>query len=301
MILYRDDDLAADTTVDTTNAVVATYYDNINDAVAMIMIMQILILFLLMIDIGKADSNLQFTPKRDQLLASGEEEEEEEEDKLPNRCLKRIFTRFTILKQFQMEFVTLKSKNCRCSFKGEKTRRLQDACQSHYYKSKAEFTTLVAPLADNDVCPQLVETDGLKINAGKVSLRSEDCRGSTAHVVGCRSKDTLEFLTTCASFKDRMTFQCHGWWEENEKTYLIAGLKNSKTKYCFVYTIDGIVTKLSALYDTCHRGIMPGITGNLTFNITAAGKCEYLLNRAPSQKSLINPFMLLMVACALMR
>lgn len=184
---------------------------------------------------------------------------------------------------------------------GEKARRLQDACQPPYYKSKVEYTTLVAPFADNDVCPQLVETDGLKINAGKVSLRSEDCRGSTAHVVGCRSRDTLEFLTTCATFKDRMTFQCHGWWEENEKTYLIAGLKNSKTKYCFVYTIDGIVTKLSALYDTCHRGIMPGITGNLTFNITAAGKCEYLLNRAPSQKSLINPLMLLMVACALMR
>ncbi|KAG0424728.1 hypothetical protein HPB47_028059 [Ixodes persulcatus] len=67
-------------------------------------------------------------------------------------------------------------------------------------------------------------------------------------------------------------FQCHGGWQENGKNYLITGLKGSKAKFCFVFSEGEKMTQLSGLHDTCRRTVLPGVTGNLTFNISAAAE-----------------------------
>ncbi|XP_023240911.1 uncharacterized protein LOC111639296 isoform X1 [Centruroides sculpturatus] len=158
------------------------------------------------------------------------------------------------------------------------SRRPQDACAPTLPDMSTEFVTLITRSPTARKCPRIVETNGLRVQAGRTSIVKADlCRETTAVVVGCRAHDTLEFLTMCASFKDVQTFHCHGNWEENGRSYLITGLKNSRAKYCFVYSTNDKVTHLSGLHDTCHRTVSPGVTGNLTFNISAAGDCDYLL------------------------
>ncbi|GIX90275.1 uncharacterized protein CEXT_293341 [Caerostris extrusa] len=167
-------------------------------------------------------------------------------------------------------------------------RRPHDACSSPRYDSGGmDYITLVAPSATVfALCPHLVETNGLRIAATKNHIRSDQCQDSAVKVVGCRSHETLEFLSTCETVREHMTFQCQGTWEENGRNYLIAGLKGSKVRYCFVYYSNPKMTQFSGLPDTCRRTIVPGVTGNLTFNITSAGECDNLLNSSPSLKFL---------------
>ncbi|GFX20835.1 uncharacterized protein TNCV_78901 [Trichonephila clavipes] len=155
---------------------------------------------------------------------------------------------------------------------GEFARRPHDACSSPRYDSGGmDYITLVAPSATVfPLCPHLVETDGLRIAANKNHIPSDQCQDSAVKVVGCRSHETLEFLSTCETVREHMTFQCQGTWEENGRNYLIAGLKGSKVRYCFVYYSNPKMTQFSGLPDTCRRTIVPGVTGNLTFNITSA-------------------------------
>ncbi|UYV68913.1 hypothetical protein LAZ67_6001636 [Cordylochernes scorpioides] len=124
----------------------------------------------------------------------------------------------------------------------------------------------------HSVCPPLVGSRGLRVHPGKGALKSEICRDLAATVVGCRGHTTLDFLTLCASSRDLQSFHCHGDWEENGRVYLITGQKSSRSKYCFVYSGNDKHTQVSGLHDTCHRSAVPGISGNLTFNISAAGK-----------------------------
>ncbi|XP_015912397.2 uncharacterized protein [Parasteatoda tepidariorum] len=173
---------------------------------------------------------------------------------------------------------------------GDLARSSQEACHSAFTDtySNQEFVTLVAPSATSSGCPQLVETNGLRIQVGKVvtsSFRPELCRDSAAKVVGCRSSDSIEFLTSCASFSDVQSFHCHGDWEENGRSYLVTGLRNSKNKYCFVYWSNDKTTHLTGIHDTCRRTIEPGITGNFTFNISSAGLCDSLLHNSSTIRS----------------
>lgn len=55
------------------------------------------------------------------------------------------------------------------------------------------------------LCPQLVETDGLRIAASKSHIRSDQCQDSAVKVVGCRSHETLEFLSTCETAREHMS------------------------------------------------------------------------------------------------
>lgn len=181
---------------------------------------------------------------------------------------------------------------------GEFARRPHDACSSPRYDSGGmEFTTLVASSASViSLCPQLVETDGLRIAASRNHIRADQCQDSAVKVVGCRSHETLEFLSTCETAREHMTFQCQGMWEENGRNYLIAGLKGSNARYCFVYSSNPKMTQFSGLPDTCRRTIVPGVTGNLTFNITSAGECDNLVNSSPRLKNTLD---LLLTAAAL--
>ncbi|XP_022254525.1 uncharacterized protein LOC111088502 [Limulus polyphemus] len=129
-------------------------------------------------------------------------------------------------------------------------------------------------------CPALAETNGLRIEPGKLSSLSEKCTKYVTAMVGCRSDSSLELLMTCAMYQDLKRFQCHGTWEEKGRNYLVTGLKESRRKFCFVFSAYSRVTRMSGLHDTCSRNVQPGVTGNLTFNITAAGECHYTLSSA---------------------
>ncbi|XP_076353236.1 uncharacterized protein LOC143248619 isoform X2 [Tachypleus tridentatus] len=161
---------------------------------------------------------------------------------------------------------------------GSFVRRAEDACPPVRVSGPQEYITLVTSTPRTKLCPALAETNGLRVETGRLSSLPDKCTQYSTAVVGCRSDSTLEFLTTCASYRDLKRFQCHGAWEENGRTYLVTGLRESRRKYCFVFSAHSRVTRMSGLHDTCSRSIQPGITGNLTFNITAAGDCDYTLN-----------------------
>lgn len=96
-------------------------------------------------------------------------------------------------------------------------------------------------------------------------------------------------------------FQCHGGWQENGRNYLITGLKGSKAKFCFVFSEADKVTQLSGLHDTCRRTVLPGVTGNLTFNISAAGECDFQPSGAPRPEEATALWSLLALVLALLR
>ncbi|KAG8195918.1 hypothetical protein JTE90_001152 [Oedothorax gibbosus] len=171
---------------------------------------------------------------------------------------------------------------------GDMARSKQEACNSAFsdmYTNK-EFVTLIAHSATPSSCPQLVDTNGIRVQSGKVtSFRPELCRDLNVQMVGCQSNDAIEFLTSCQSITDIQSFHCHGDWEENGKSYLITGMRNSKNKFCFVYWSNDKTTHLSGIHDTCRRSIEPGVTGNFTFHISSAGMCDTLLSHSPKTRS----------------
>lgn len=91
-------------------------------------------------------------------------------------------------------------------------------------------------------------------------------------------------------------FSCHGSWEDNGTNYLIVSPASRKSvgarRYCFIYTqalnngvpegsalgTDNLKkrrdTKLLVSYvtDSCHRNIVPGVTGERAFNLTKNGE-----------------------------
>ncbi|XP_076347420.1 uncharacterized protein LOC143245212 isoform X2 [Tachypleus tridentatus] len=163
---------------------------------------------------------------------------------------------------------------------GKFARRVEDACQPPIHvPGTQEYITLVTSTPDTDHCPALAETNGLRIETGHLP---DKCTKYTTDIVGCRSDYTLEVLTTCASYRDLKRFQCHGTWEEKGRTYIVTGLEESRRKVCFVFSARSRVTLMSGLHGTCSRSVQPGVTGNITFNITAAGDCDYPLNLAAS-------------------
>jgi hypothetical protein len=91
---------------------------------------------------------------------------------------------------------------------------------------------------------------------------------------------------------------CHGSWEDNGTSYLIASPVSRKSvgarRYCFIYTrssgesgmglllhADGnkhggmgsvsAMLRLSSATESCHRNINPGVTGSWAFNLTING------------------------------
>ncbi|KAJ8964779.1 hypothetical protein NQ314_004645, partial [Rhamnusium bicolor] len=88
-------------------------------------------------------------------------------------------------------------------------------------------------------------------------------------------------------------YSCHGSWEENGVSYVIttpvAKKSTDALRYCFIYTLANQVNaaviegnlgkgagppvlRLSGVSESCHRTIIPGVTGNWAFNFTSNGK-----------------------------
>lgn len=115
-------------------------------------------------------------------------------------------------------------------------------------------------------------------------------------VVGCQStnNDIMEFHSSCSSVAT--SYSCHGTWEENGTSYLIASASKStgSKRFCFIYTrellpiangynrLDGkhgplasarrsSVLRLSTVAESCLRDVVPGHNGAWAFNLTVDG------------------------------
>lgn len=120
--------------------------------------------------------------------------------------------------------------------------------------------------------------------------------------VGCNSNELMEFKTACLQ-QPTNAFTCHGSWQDNNTFYVITSPTSRKSadtlRYCFIYTVthqDGgtpstsvagvpqgskpptgggpPILRLSAISESCHRHISPGIDGAWAFNFTSNGKFE---------------------------
>lgn len=209
---------------------------------------------------------------------------------------------------------------------GELSRTARDACVPPAFDPESQdFITLLALSAPfggdgsalSHPCPALALTDGLRAT-GRASWKPDGCRD----VLGCRRHSHLEFRAAGCGGEEQVspaaaatspaaatpralvasrTFQCHGGWQENGRNYLITGLKGSKDKFCFVFSEADKVTQLSGLHDTCRRTVLPGVTGNITFNISAAGDCDFQPSGAPSSSEAVSSIPLLAALLCLWR
>jgi hypothetical protein len=146
---------------------------------------------------------------------------------------------------------------------------------------------------------------------GAPNQPSTDCHSHNyeALAVGCGGSHGIEFRSTCAQqstsgkCEERTgqvnisllaEYSCHGSWEENGISYVIASPVARKStdvlRYCFIYTlsnqpettviegslgkkVEPPVLRLSGVSESCHRNIIPGVTGNWAFNFTSNGTC----------------------------
>lgn len=125
-----------------------------------------------------------------------------------------------------------------------------------------------------------------------------DCSENNYHslVVGCQNNnDIMEFHSTCTNVAT--SYSCHGTWEENGTSYLIASTSKSTgaKRFCFIYTRELLplahgynrangkhgplaearrssILRLSSVAESCLRDVVPGHDGALAFNLTVEGK-----------------------------
>ncbi|XP_017770060.1 PREDICTED: uncharacterized protein LOC108557871 [Nicrophorus vespilloides] len=122
---------------------------------------------------------------------------------------------------------------------------------------------------------------GVKTRIKRVERQdSSDCdnAGFSNLIIGCNSADTMEFRTDCATTDIISTYSCHGRWEENGTNYLIttplSRSSHGARTYCFIYKeFPPDVVAFSTSIENCDRNVLPGITGELVFNVTSIGKC----------------------------
>ncbi|GIY40886.1 hypothetical protein CDAR_378431 [Caerostris darwini] len=183
---------------------------------------------------------------------------------------------------------------------GELARSTQEACYSTFSTTTQDFVTLVARTVPVSGCPQLVETNEIRVQVVKgasSSFKPELCGDHIVKIAGCRSYDSLEFLISCASYTDVKSFACHGSWEEDGRNYLVTGLRNTGYKYCFVYWSKDKTAHLSGVHDTCRRKLEKTFTENVSFNISSTGVCDSFLSHQsasmPSLPTLIISLLLL--------
>ncbi|KFM82503.1 hypothetical protein X975_09395, partial [Stegodyphus mimosarum] len=183
---------------------------------------------------------------------------------------------------------------------GELARSAQESCYSIFSDTgNQEFVTLVARSVTTSGCPQLVETNEIRVQVVKgvsSSFKPELCRDHSVKIAGCRSHDSLDFLISCASYTDVKSFHCHGSWEENGRNYLVTGLRNTGNKYCFVYWSKDKTAHLAGVHDTCKRNSETAITENIVFNISSSGMCDALISAGTLHLSSFFSFSLSLLA-----
>ncbi|CAG9815224.1 unnamed protein product [Phaedon cochleariae] len=183
-----------------------------------------------------------------------------------------------------------------------------EAC-ANFDTSTAPYTTLITTTLHPKKCPQLgrYTVAGISTQAEKRKKRQQpvddknivtnqkpDCVSNDyeALAVGCSGSHEMEFRSTCSP--ESSAYSCHGSWEENGISYVITTPVSRKStdnlRYCFIYTLapetdagvlegslgKGVgppVLRLSGVSESCHRTVVPGVTGNWAFNFTRNGTC----------------------------
>lgn len=92
-------------------------------------------------------------------------------------------------------------------------------------------------------------------------------------LVGCNENSIIEVKPKCKT-DDEELFTCHGHWQENQTTYIIAKHSISQHGVCISYVpMEGNHVQLF-VGDTCHRANMQtGQHRSMPANITSYGKC----------------------------
>uniref|UniRef100_A0A182PQ80 Uncharacterized protein n=1 Tax=Anopheles epiroticus TaxID=199890 RepID=A0A182PQ80_9DIPT len=92
-------------------------------------------------------------------------------------------------------------------------------------------------------------------------------------LVGCNENSIIEVKPKC-KIDDEELFTCHGHWQENQTTYIIAKHSMSQHGVCISYVpMEGSHVQLF-VGDTCHRTYMQsGQHRSMPANITSYGKC----------------------------
>ncbi|VEN51904.1 unnamed protein product, partial [Callosobruchus maculatus] len=206
-----------------------------------------------------------------------------------------------------------------------------EAC-THFNPHTLPYTTLITTTLHPKKCPHLgkysVANPSNNSEKRKRRQQPEDMKSSNkaepeclsqdyeALSVGCNGKQEMEFKSTCSQ-NSVNAYSCHGSWEENGVSYVIATPVSRKStdslRYCFIYTlanqvnpavIEGSMGKssgppilrLSRVSESCHRTVVPGVTGNWAFNFTSNGTCAE--NDSTSSSQLLIPTVLLVLLSA---
>ncbi|XP_053676794.1 uncharacterized protein LOC128726968 [Anopheles nili] len=92
-------------------------------------------------------------------------------------------------------------------------------------------------------------------------------------LVGCGEENIIEVKPKC-KIDDEELYTCHGHWQENQTTYIIAKHFSSQHGVCISYVpTEGSQVQLF-VGDTCHRANMQsGQHRSMPANITSFGKC----------------------------
>ncbi|XP_023019404.1 uncharacterized protein [Leptinotarsa decemlineata] len=182
-----------------------------------------------------------------------------------------------------------------------------EAC-ANFDSTSAPFTTLITTTLHPKKCPHLGRYTVTSISPqaekrkrrqlpeGKITPADpkSDCVSDDYETlsVGCSGSHEMEFRSGCS--QEPNAYSCHGSWEENGISYVIttpvARKSTDALRYCFIYTLadqanSGIIEgnlgkgvgppilRLSGISESCHRSIIPGVTGNWAFNFTSNGTC----------------------------
>ncbi|XP_015836364.1 uncharacterized protein LOC103313387 isoform X2 [Tribolium castaneum] len=185
-----------------------------------------------------------------------------------------------------------------------------DAC-ANFNPTTTPYTTLITTTLHTKKCPHLgrytlfnpiaSSSEQRKKrqqpdDSGSSNQLSADCYSHNyeALAVGCGGSHGMEFRSSCAQ-QTISEYSCHGSWEENGISYVIASPVARKStdalRYCFIYTlsnqpettviegslgkkVEPPILRLSGVSESCHRHVIPGVTGNWAFNFTSNGTCS---------------------------
>nr|CAD7263704.1 unnamed protein product [Timema shepardi] len=174
----------------------------------------------------------------------------------------------------------------------------EEACnETNFNAITLPYTTLITASLHSRKCPYLgrytvsgQKIDGTRRKRQQGDVEAEKCDDEVFEslVVGCtQSSDTMQFYSACAS-ETISEYSCHGSWEDNQTSYLIASPVSRTSvgarRFCFIYSKSvadssfgrnkgkGVaMLQMSTVTDSCHRHIMPGITGVWALNLTVNG------------------------------
>lgn len=195
----------------------------------------------------------------------------------------------------------------------------EEACSPDFFDPKTlPYVTLITTSLRNRKCPHVGRYDiqpmsqqrqkRKVMDSSNAAIDSDggqhdnfaDCSENDFQslVVGCQNNnDIMEFQSKCTNVAT--SYSCHGAWEENGTSYLIASASKSagSKRFCFIYTRELLpvdhghnklegkhgpmasarrssILRLSTVAESCLRDIIPGHTGALAFNLTATGQCN---------------------------